>query len=117
MYQLIAKWTILPGKETEAVAALKKLAVQVKEEEPDTLIYLVNTPDFAQTNLPIPYAGTVTFFEGYKNKDAFLAHLNGPAFTGFVKAHGDLFLQSNGQAFVIVETLKHQAGFIRSTEV
>jgi len=114
MYPLISKWTILPGKEEEAIHALKKLATQVEEGEPDTHAYLVHTPDFSQANLPTPPAGEVVFFEIYKNQKAFEAHVNGPVFTGFVKQHGDLFLSSNGQPYVTVEMFHHQAGFIRT---
>ncbi|MFI5137527.1 MAG: putative quinol monooxygenase [Sphingobacteriales bacterium] len=112
MYPLIAKWTILPGKEAEAIEILKKLPEQVKKE-PGTLLYLVHTPDFTQPSLPTPAAGEVIFFEIYKDKAAFLDHLNGAAFTNFVKEHGSLFLYNNNQPFVIVEMLKHQGGFIK----
>ncbi|MBL7746308.1 MAG: antibiotic biosynthesis monooxygenase [Chitinophagaceae bacterium] len=115
MYQLIAKWTILPGKKDEAFAAIKQLAAQVKEKEPDTLVYIPQTTDYAQMNLPLPYDGEIVFFECYKDKDAFLAHLNGEVFTGFVKQYGHLFLSGNdGSSFVLVQTLTSLNGFIRT---
>jgi quinol monooxygenase YgiN len=113
MYPLISIWTILPGKEAEAIAALKAAALKVQAEEPDTLAYLVHTPDFTQPNLPTPPAGQVVFFEIYKDHDAFLYHLNGPTFTGFVKQYGNLFLNSNGSPYVTVEMMTLQGGFIR----
>src|SRR6267154_915971 len=95
MYPLISKWTILPGKETVAIAALKILALKVRDGEPDTHVYLVHVPDFTQPNLPTPAQGEVIFFEIYKDEAAFQAHLHGKVFTTFVKDHGDLFLSSN----------------------
>jgi len=115
MYPLISKWTILPGKKKEALAALKVLAVQVQKNEPDTLLYTVHTPDFTQPNLPTPADGEVIFFEIYKNEAAFKAHVKGPVFTAFVKKYGKLFLNNNNQPYVTLEIMKHQAGFIRQS--
>lgn len=126
MYTLIAKWTIIQGKEAPAVVALKKLAKQVQQNEKDTLIYLVHTPDLKEVNLPTPSPLEVIFIEGYKNKAAFLAHLTGKIFTTFVAQYGDLFLSttvqcSNGGSstnpFVLAETLTRKAGFIRQEAV
>jgi len=41
---LTSNWYIAPGKETEALAALRQLARDVHDAEPDTLMYLVHTP-------------------------------------------------------------------------
>lgn len=117
MYQLIARWTILQGKKDEAIDALKNLAAEVKAKEPDTWVYIPQTTDFTETNLPTPYDGEIVFFECYKNKDAFLAHLNGEVFTGFVKQYGNLFLSSGGSSFVIVQTFTSLNGFIREDAV
>jgi quinol monooxygenase YgiN len=114
MYTLISKWTILPSKEAEAIKLLKKLALRVKEKEVDTWVYMVHTPDFSETNLPTPAIGEVVFFEIYKDKAAFSAHVTGTVFTDFVKKHGDLFLSNYGQPYVTLEILNHQAGFIRT---
>ncbi len=114
MYPLTAKWTILPGKRTEAIKVLKKLAEQVKENEKETLAYLVNLPNAKAQNTVTPYDGEVTFFEIYKNEQAFMNHLNGSIFKDFVKDHGDLFLRDDkGQPYVIAENLDFEAGFIR----
>lgn len=113
MYSLISKWTILQGKEIEAIHILKKLAKQVQEKESDTLVYLVHTPDLEQTNLPTPPAGEVIFFEIYKDQTAFNAHVNGPVFSNFVKEYSHFFLCNLGKPYVTLELLKHQAGFIR----
>jgi quinol monooxygenase YgiN len=115
MYHLTSKWTILPGKKKEALAAIKELAKLVREREPDTLVYLPHSPDFGEKSLPTPADGEITFFEIYKNKKAFNDHVNGKTFKSFVKKYGKLFLSGNdGQPFVILEILKYEAGFIRA---
>jgi quinol monooxygenase YgiN len=122
MYTLIAKWTIKQGEEAPAIAALKKLAKQVQQNEKDTLIYLVHTPDLKEDNLPTPSPLDIVFFEVYKNKAAFLAHVTGKIFTTFVQQHGSLFLSTTVQCeggststnpYVLVEMLSRKAGFIR----
>lgn len=115
MYPLISKWYIVPGKETETIKVLKELAAKVLAAEPNTLMYTVHTPDYKETNLPSSPTGEVIFFEIYKNKTAFNAHVKGPIFTNFVKEHGNLFVNSNGHPYTTLEILKHQAGFIRET--
>ncbi len=114
MYQLIAKWTILPGKKEEAIMAINKLSTLVKEKEPDTLAYLPHTPDLKEMNNPTPYDGEIVFFEIYRDKAAFERHLNGRPFKDFVKNHGHLFLRnSDGSTFFLVETLNPMNGFVR----
>jgi quinol monooxygenase YgiN len=122
MYTLIAKWTIKQGQETPALNALKSLGREVLQNEKDTLIYLVHTPDLKEASLPTPSPLEVVFFEVYRNKTAFLAHVNGPTFTNFVKQYGALFLSTTVQCadggsstnpFVLAEVLTRKAGFIR----
>lgn len=118
MYQLIGKWTILSGNEEKAHKALKHLAIQVQNEEPGTLIYVVYLPDFAEISLPTPPSGEVIFFEAYKDKEAFNTHINGPIFKNFTKTFGHLFLNdfSNpSQVYFSLEVLKQLGGFIRNT--
>lgn len=119
MYPLIGKWTILPGNEKKAINALKKLAKNVKETEPDIWLYMVQVPNFKEKSLPTPPVGEVVFFEIYKDKAAFLKHLEGPNFKNFVKNYGHLFLQdlqTPSNVFMITEVLTHLGGFAR-TEV
>lgn len=122
MYSLVAKWTIQQGKEAAALSALRDLARQVQAHEPDTLIYLVHVPDMSQASLPTPCNLEVLFFEVYKDKNAFLAHVTGPTYTAFLREHLDLFLSTSSTSesgtkvmapFVIVEFVERQAGFIR----
>jgi quinol monooxygenase YgiN len=118
MYPLIAKWTILPGNEKKAVAALKKLAKDVKQQEPGTLLYMVHVPNFKEKSLPTPPAGEVVFFEIYKDQAAFLKHVGGSIFTNFVKQYGKLFLNdfsATPQVYMSTEVLTQLAGFARSS--
>jgi quinol monooxygenase YgiN len=125
MFTFIARWTIKRGCEAAARAALRRLAKQVQNEEPDTLLYLVHVPDMKEQSLPTPSPLEVVFFEGYTNKAAFLAHLNGPVFKRFVAKNLKLFLSTAvaGQdgkmvksPFVLVENLQRLGGFVRDAE-
>ena len=122
MVTLIARWYVAEGQQAAAVAALQDLADEVRSTEPDTLMYLVHTPDMTQASLPPPTDTEIHFVEGYASMDAFFAHLNGPAFTNFVKQYGGLFRTATGTTaggetvsipFVQVEFLDRQAGFVR----
>jgi hypothetical protein len=122
MVTLIARWYVAEGQQAAAVAALKDLANEVLSTEPDTLMYLVHTPDMTKASLPPPTDTEILFVEAYASMDAFFAHLNGPAFTGFVKRYGGLFQTATGTTsggetvsipFVQVEFLDRQAGFVR----
>lgn len=122
MYSLTSTWTLKRGKEKPAITALRRLAQQVKKHEQGTLIYLVHVPDMTQASLPTPSNFEVVFFEVYRNKAAFCAHVNGPRFQEFVARHGDLFLSTKGECadaksvgkpFTTVEFLQRKAGFIR----
>jgi len=123
MVTLIARWYVRQGQQAAAVAALKDLAGEVLSTEPDTLMYLVHTPDMTKGSLPPPTDTEIHFVEGYASMDAFLAHLNGPAFTNFVRQYGSLFQTATGTTaggetasipFVQVEFLDRQAGFVRA---
>jgi quinol monooxygenase YgiN len=115
-YPLIAKWTILPGNEVKAATALTKLAQDVNEKEPGTLLYMVHVPNFNEKSLPTPPAGEVIFWEIYENQDAFFKHVNGPIFKEFVKTYGSLFLTDFNdppQVFMITQVLTQIEGFSR----
>jgi len=124
MVTLIAKWYVKEGSQAKAVAALKALAAEVLRTEPDTLMYLVHTPDMTHASLPTPTDTQIFFVEAYASMNAFFAHLNGQAFTNFVKQYGDLFITATGTTaggetvsipFVEVEFLNRQAGFVRES--
>ncbi|MCV4339523.1 antibiotic biosynthesis monooxygenase [Pseudomonas capsici] len=121
---LTSQWFIQPGQEMEARQALMQLALDVQASEPGTLTYLVHTPfgaDARLQSLPPPDPLLVLFFETYASPDAFLAHVNGPLFTGFVAQHGHCFVSSNGKPYTTVQFLDTLAGFsgrsLEETEV
>jgi quinol monooxygenase YgiN len=114
---LSASWFIRPGCKASAEAALKQLAIDVQQHEPDTLMYVIHTPvqaDIGLESLPPASPLLVIFFETYRNADAFQKHLNGPVFTEFVKKHQELFVAANGNPFNLVTFLETRAGFIRA---
>lgn len=122
MFPLISVWTISEGNEKAAIAALKRVAKQVEQQQEGTLAYLVHVPDMSQPSQPTPTPLQVVFFEIYKDKAAFLEHVNGDVFINFVNRHKKLFLclevkDKNGKKitwpYTTVEFLTRQAGFIR----
>lgn len=117
MYPVMAKWTILTGKENEAIAALHNLAKEVEKTEPDTLLYMVHVPNFKAKSLPTPPIGEVVFWEVYSDVNAFNKHITGPAFQNFLKTYGNLFLTDFGnppQVYMTTETLIQLGGFARA---
>ncbi len=116
MYPLISVWSILPGKEIMAAAALDELAAAVELTEPHTLAYLVHRPDLSQASLPTPPACQVVFYEIYQNREAFIAHINGIAFQAFLKKAPELFLYNGKKTepYSSLEIFSLKAGFIRS---
>jgi hypothetical protein len=128
---LIARWTLLKGREQEGIAALKRLVAEVLANEPDTLVYSFHTPrmgDPALPSLPASSPQEVVFYEAYRDMAAFEAHVKGPVFTRFVQQHGDLFLSATDvlpgkkdpsaprNPFVVLQFLDFQAGFTRQPE-
>lgn len=120
---VIAKWTILPGKQTEAVTAINALAEKVKAAESGTLVYLPHAVNIEGYNNPVPYDGEIVFYEVYQDQDAFDVHLYGPngkdnpsgPFTDFLKQYSHLFLcnKNDGKPYMHVEALHLLSGFIR----
>ncbi|MFN2325809.1 MAG: putative quinol monooxygenase [Gemmatimonadales bacterium] len=109
---MVVHWYVKPGQLAEAEAALGALEVAVKANEPGTWMYLIHVP--AEGSLPPAADGTVTFMEGYADEAALQAHITGPAYTAFLKAHGDLFVQAfTGGPFMLIEDVQRVAGFVR----
>jgi predicted enzyme related to lactoylglutathione lyase/quinol monooxygenase YgiN len=128
---LIARWTLLKGREQEGIAALKRLVAEVLANEPDTLTYSFHTPsvgDPALPSLPASNPQEVVFYEAYRNKAAFEAHVKGPTFTRFLQQYGELFLSpadvlpgkndpsAPRSPFVVLQFLELQDGFTRQPE-
>jgi quinol monooxygenase YgiN len=120
MYIVDAFWSIVPGHEAAAYAALTALAAEIEAKEPDTWFYLIHKPnlDPGINIYPPPAPVQVAFVEGYKDRAAFQAHLHGPILAKFIADHGSLFLNMYGPTapFVIVQTLELAVGFIRPEE-
>lgn len=122
MITITGQWNMKPGSEHDAMKALKKLAADVKKNEPGTLFYLVHVPDLKGFNQPTPSSTAVSFYEVYKDTAALTAHVNG-AFSAFKAKHKHLFLtmriyQPDGSfvedLYVTGYSLKRLAGFVRS---
>jgi quinol monooxygenase YgiN len=93
-----------------------------REARKENFTYLVHVPDMSQDSIPTPSPLQVASFEIYQDKTAFLAHLNGPIFNGFVNRHKNLFLcttvsgksgEKITRPYVSAEFLKRIAGFVR----
>ena len=115
--RLVSKWFALPGEEKVVLPAIAKLAKEVLEREPGTLMYLVHTPYADQATLrsiPPPEAGMILFFEMYASPAAFDAHVNGKLFKRFVARYGKKFVPLHEKPFTTCEFLHPYAGFVRS---
>lgn len=121
MYIVNAFWSVLPGNEAKAYAALNELAAEIQRSEPNTWLYLIHKPNFDPgiNIFPPPAPVQVAFVEGYKDRDAFVAHHHGPILQKFIATYGNLFLNMYGSTspFVIVQTMELAVGFIRPEEV
>jgi quinol monooxygenase YgiN len=121
LYIVNAFWSIVPGNEAKAYEALAQLAAQIQRSEPDTWLYLIHKPnlDPGINTYPPPAPVQVAFVEGYKDRNAFLAHQRGPNLANFIATYGNLFLNMYGPSspFIIVQTLELAVGFIRPEEV
>lgn len=117
---LVSQWFIRPDCVQQVLDALPHYVHQVETQEPGTLMYLVHRPradDSAETalqSLPPAVAPSLWFVEEYADEAAFLSHLHGPAFTGFVAACGHCFVDANGAPYTTVVFLQRLQGFIRS---
>lgn len=117
MISIVAKWSILPGKEDQAVVALKDLACRVQREEPFVPMYTIHVPNFKAASFPIPPAADVVFFSVFDDEAAFQKHLQGPVFRDWLALHKDLFLFNSGNLFVVSEMIDRIAGYVRPSMV
>ncbi|MBM3114874.1 VOC family protein [Jeongeupia naejangsanensis] len=119
---LVSQWFIRHGSTEQVLSALPDYVQQVKAGEPETLIYLVNTPlperslDSPLQSLPPAVQPSLLFYEEYASEAAFLAHVHGPAFTGFVSEYGRYFVSSDGKPYTTVTFLHREQGFIRGLD-
>ena len=117
MYIIDAFWSIIPGNEAKAYAALGALAAQVEQEEPDTWMYLIHTPnlDPGVNTFPMPGPQQVAFVEGFKDRDAYQRHAASPILKEFFAKNGAYFLNMYGPTvpFMMIQPLEMIDGFIR----
>jgi|SRR5919109_3744582 quinol monooxygenase YgiN len=102
MNTVLARFKILPGKETQAEEAMKTQAASVESGEPGALAYIFhrNSKDPSE----------ITVFEIYADDDASNAHRGTEHMTKFASYFGSLF----DPASVKIERLERIAGFNRS---
>jgi quinol monooxygenase YgiN len=117
MYIVDAFWSIIPGNEAKAYAAIGALAQQVQQEEPDTWMYLIHTPnlDPGVNTFPMPGPQQVAWVEGFKDRQAWEHHANSPLLKEFFAKNGSYFLNMYGPTvpFMMAQTLEMIDGFIR----
>ncbi|MGC4086761.1 MAG: antibiotic biosynthesis monooxygenase [Polyangiaceae bacterium] len=120
LYTVIARWSIQPGHEAEAVRALHHYVSEVLRVEPGTYMYTANQP--AQTpelpSFPSSAPNQLVFNSGWKDHDAFVHHTQAAPYKQFLEQHGKLFIQVNGaktsnQPYMTTAVLKRIAGFFR----
>jgi quinol monooxygenase YgiN len=112
---IVTKWWIAPGREGRAVRALRRLALAIEEQEPQTTMFMVHTA-LAQGPRPGPARVEVVFVGAWPDREAFEQHLSGPVFNGWMAAYGDLFLADDGGELVVdSELMARRAGFVRAT--
>jgi hypothetical protein len=64
MRSIIAKWSIKPGCEQQAVTAFGELAESVRREEPFALMYLIHTPNADGSRPTYQFGKWVTMLGG-----------------------------------------------------
>ncbi|MCX5214326.1 antibiotic biosynthesis monooxygenase [Kitasatospora sp. NBC_00240] len=116
MISIVTKWWYVPGREQEAVAALTDLVQQVRDGEPDTLMYCLHTADVTGS-LPPPTPNEVIFLGAWTDRQAFEAHRKGKIFTDWLEKYLHLFVQNDGKLYVSAEFADRFAGFVRGAAV
>ena len=114
MLTTIAIWYLNPETRSEGIAALRRLARDVKKNEPDTWGYLVHSG--GADSVPPCDDDKIVFVEIYKNEKAFKKHLSkGSDFSKFLKKSGHLFLSAPGSKspFFEVMNVDRIQGFVR----
>lgn len=114
---LVSRWFVKPGCGKAALEAVSRAADEVQAREPGTLTYRVHV-QYKGDLQPLPPVDplSILFFEVYRDAQAFRDHLGGPVFTGFVRDHGDLFVQAGGKPYTTVDFLTLHAGFTRQED-
>lgn len=95
MITLVSRWKLRDGCSPELLEALDELRRRVAEEEPGTLLYLVNLSSHppldaserpkvpAPPSIPLELQTEIVFLEAYQDVRAFADHVSGPGFSTF----------------------------------
>lgn len=128
MISLVSTWPLKDGCPEALQKALENLAPLVKENEPGTLMYLVNLEAKSPLNsnlqpaspppLPIPLdqQKAVIFIEMYKDAEAFSQHISGSVFTAFRADNNNYFIADAPMTSTFradTSFLARQSGFVR----
>jgi quinol monooxygenase YgiN len=118
-WQVEARWVMKPGCREKVKAALKPYVAAVRADEPTTLMYTVSVADTSPQSFSLPpsQVDSLVYNSSWTNKQTFFDHGNGPIYQGFLKAHGDLFVQagpgSTTHPYMTTSVMKRFAGFFR----
>ena len=118
-YQVEERWFMKPGSREKVKAALKPYVDRVRLEEPATLMYTVSVADTSPQafSLPPSQVDSLVYNASWTDEQTFLDHRNGPVYQGFLKEHGDLFVQASSgstvRPYMTTSALKRFAGFFR----
>ena len=125
---LLSRWKLKNGMTEDLLSRLQKLAIQVQENEPDTIMYRVHTQSRAPLDTyfmpiipqPNPIALSIQkeifFVEIYKNVEAYSAHVRGPVFNQFRQETLQYFEEDpmiEGWPVMATTFLSLQSGFMR----
>ena len=128
MISLVSTWPLKDGCPPELQLILQTLAPMVEENEPGTLMYLVNleaaSPLNAETKpivpppppIPLKDQKAVIFLEMYENAEAFSAHVLGTVFQTFLEDTKDFFVPNAAMTSSTRKNtpiLARQSGFVR----
>ncbi|MCM8535778.1 MAG: antibiotic biosynthesis monooxygenase [Lentisphaeraceae bacterium] len=121
MVSLISKWQLKDGCPKDLQKLLIDIAPKVKDSEDGTLMYSVHLtakePSDSASSCDLEKQTEVTFFEIYKDAEAFTLHVNGPVFTTFRKESLQYFKEDpNNKGWPITQTefLNIESQFIRT---
>lgn len=102
MNTAIARFSVLEGKEEEALAVLRKMVSAVQANEPGALAYICHR---SRQN-----PSEIVFFEVYRNDEASRAHGETPHMREFAANFAQIFDASQ----VKIDLLERVDGFVRA---
>ena len=128
MISLVSTWPLKDGCPPELQSLLQGLAPQVEENEPGTLMYLVNLEAASPLNsetkpitpppppIPLNEQKAVIFIEMYKDAESFSEHVLGKVFQTFLNDTKGYFIPDAAMTSSTRKNtpiLARQSGFVR----